>query len=362
MRKIELTISPGYVPGWTIVDAVRELFQNALDQEKQHPGNDMDWSYEADSGKLYITNKSSVLTASSLLLGTTTKAGDASTIGQFGEGYKIATLVLLRNGKKITFYNYGAKEIWRPRFVQSRRFGTSILTFFIEKAGSFWSTPPNADLTIEVEGITAEEFEDILESNLHMRSDYTVIQETSIGDVVDLPGKVFVNGLYVCDYKPYKYGYNFKPEHIKLDRDRKMVSDFDLKWMASRLWCNTKRDDIVLKLLEQGADDVLYINSTWEGNVAHWRDVAAENFINTYGPNAIPVSTQEELKAVPSGYKGILVSGTYNSLIRTRYTFQEIEDPEEPKVRLRNLFKSLVDKYDIEDEDVELFNEIIEEI
>ena len=109
MSKIELTISPNYVPTWTYLDAVRELFQNALDQEEQNPENVMRWSYDEDALSLTISNAHSTLSIASLLLGQTSKADDKSTIGQFGEGYKIATLVLLREGKTITFYNYGAR-------------------------------------------------------------------------------------------------------------------------------------------------------------------------------------------------------------------------------------------------------------
>lgn len=365
MQKIELTVSPGYVPGWTIVDAVRELFQNAIDQEKQCPGNDMDWGFEYknESGTLTISNKTSVLTPQSLLLGQTTKASDSSTIGQFGEGYKIATLVLLRNGKNITFYNYGAREVWRPRFVKSRKFGTDILTFFIEKAGSFWTSPSNADLTIEVGGITKEEFGEIVQSNLYMRDDYKIVESTQYGNVIDIPGKVFVNGLLVCDYEPYKYGYNFKPEYIRLDRDRKMVSDFDLRWMASKVWSSTKSDDIVIELLEQGAADVAYISDVYTSHTCYWRDVAASRFKEVYGPEAIPITSQEELDAVPQGYKGIIVPSTYNAMIRTRISMPRLlTDESEPKEKLQELFDDLVLRYNISDEDVEAFNAIMEDL
>ena len=93
MKKLELTIASNYVPTWTVVDAVRELFQNALDQ------GDYTWHFAA--GTLTLTNCNTSLSTSSLLLGTSTKAGDLATVGQFGEGYKIATLVLLRSGKQV---------------------------------------------------------------------------------------------------------------------------------------------------------------------------------------------------------------------------------------------------------------------
>lgn len=343
MQKIELTIAPNYVPSWGIVDAVRELFQNALDQQRQNPTNEMSWEYDPEAQRLRICNKYSVLTANSLLLGQTSKADDESTIGQFGEGYKIATLVLLRNGKKITFYNYGAREIWRPRFVNSRRFNAQVLTFFIDKK-AFWEAVPDNDLTIEIEGITEEEYmQDIAPSNLHIRQDYSIVDSTEYGDIVDIPGKVFVNGLFVCDFEPYKYGYNFKPEYLKLDRDRKMVSDFDLRWIASRVWSKVSESKIpmVVELLKQGAADVEYIDSMsiLGGNTYKLRNICYDSFCEKYGINAIPVTGQDELEQIPEGYKGVIVPGIYNKIIRNSDKFIKAAPPE--KTTLDTLFEDL---------------------
>lgn len=338
MQKIELTIAPNYVPSWGIVEAVRELFQNALDQQKQNPTNEMSWSYDPEAQRLRICNKYSVLTASSLLLGQTSKADDESTIGQFGEGYKIATLVLLRNNKTITFYNHGAREIWRSRFVNSRRFGTQVLTFFIDKK-ALWEKTPDNDLTIEIEGITEEEYmQDIAPSNLHIRSDYSVIDSTEYGDIIDIPGKVFVNGLFVCDFEPYKYGYNFKPEYLKLDRDRKMVSDFDLRWIASRVWskANESKIPLVTELIKQGAADVSYIDAISALCAGGYtlKNVCYEDFRKQYGDLAIPVTSQEELEQVPKGYKGIVVPMTYNAMIRGSSKFIKAAPPEQTKAEV----------------------------
>ena len=356
MSKIELTLAPNYVPSWTLVDAVRELFQNALDQQKQNPDNTASWHYDSETGILTISNATSKLTASSLLLGQTTKAGDKSTIGQFGEGYKIATLVLLREGKNVVFYNYGAKEIWRPRFVKSRRFGTNILTFFTEKAEGFWKKAPSADLVIAIDGISADEYKSIVESNLHLRTDYEVLEETEFGDVINLPGKVFVNGLYVCDYEPYTYGYNFKPEHIRLDRDRKMVSDFDLRWMASKMWSNSNDSDKVLEMISEGKADVAFLESVSYSK--KWRDLAAEKFKDVYGPEAIPVTSQEEVENVPTGYKGIVVSSSYSVLIKGSSSFTMPEpDSTSPLDELQDWFDSIKSKLD--SDEIEQFEAIM---
>lgn len=359
MSKIELTIAPNYVPSWTVVDAIRELFQNALDQEKQHPSNKASWNYNPVADTLTISNATSKLTASSLLLGQTTKDGDRNTIGQFGEGYKIATLVLLRNHKQVTFYNYGAREIWRPRFVKSRRFGTDILTFFIEKP-KIWESVPSADLTIEVSGITNDEYlEEIVPSNLHLRKDFEVVASTEYGDIINLPGKVFVNGLFVCDYAPYEYGYNFKPEHIKLDRDRKMVSDFDLRWMASKMWSGTDDTEKVMALVSENKADVAYLDDvTWSYK---WNEAALDKFKSVYGPEALPVTCQEDLEKVPAGYRGVIVSSGYYSLITHHSGF------EWPVVEGHSTLDDLQDWFDsIEDllpsDKVKEFDKIMEEL
>ena len=357
MSKIELTIAPNYVPNWTCVDAIRELFQNALDQEVQNPENKASWEYHDDKHELVISNAKSKLEAASLLFGQTSKAGDKSTIGQFGEGYKIATLVLLREGKNVVFYNYGLKEIWRPRFVKSRRFGTSILTFFTEKK-PIWKHVPSADLKIVIEGITPEEYyEEIVPSNLHLRNDYKVLEETEYGSIIDLPGKIFVNGLYVCDYEPYTYGYNFKPEYIRLDRDRKMVNDFDLRWMTSKMWSTCKDTDKVLEMIAEGKADVAFIKDvSWSND---WCNIAAEKFFSVYGPEAIPVTSQAELESVPAGYKGIVVNENYNSLIRGSSSFvMPAPDEHSPVDDLQEWFDSIKEK--LNDEDITKFNAIME--
>lgn len=359
MSKIELTLAPTYVPSWTCVDAIRELFQNALDQEAQNPENKASWEYSDDKHELVIRNAKSKLEAASLLLGQTSKAGDKSTIGQFGEGYKIATLVLLREGKNVVFYNYGIKEVWRPRFVKSRRFGTSILTFFTEKK-PIWERIPSADLEIVIEGITPEEYsEEIVPSNLHLRDDYKVLEETEYGNVIDLPGKVFVNGLFVCDYEPYTYGYDFKPESIRLDRDRKMVNDFDLRWMASKMWSTCKDTDKVLEMITEGKADVAYLDSV--SYTTSWRDLAAENFKSVYGPEAIPVTSQEELDEVPTGYKGVVVNENYSSLVRGSSSFIM------PTLDERSTVDDLQDWYDsikhkLDSDEQEQFEAIMEDL
>lgn len=73
MRKYELSISADYVPEWGVVEAVREFFQNAIDEETRDSSNTMIFSYNEGERKLTIGNKHSELDIKSLLLGNTSK-------------------------------------------------------------------------------------------------------------------------------------------------------------------------------------------------------------------------------------------------------------------------------------------------
>jgi hypothetical protein len=373
MSKIELTISPDYVPSWTIVDAIRELFQNALDQQTENPENEATWCYNEMDQLFTISNKKSALTTKSLLLGATTKANNTKTIGQFGEGYKIATLVLLRCQKQVIFYNFGQREIWRPRFVKSRRFGTDILTFFIDKE-PFWKESTNANLTVQITGITPEEYhEQIVPSNLHLQPGYSVVATMPQGEVLDSPehkGMVFVNGLYVCKFDPYTYGYNFKPGYLKLDRDRKLASDFDLRWLASTMWAcgGPATKDLIVDMVEKGVADVSYINnmSSWMGSANH-RELAEQahiHFREIHGPRAVPVTTQEEAAKVPTGYKAVIVPETQKTLVKASPSYEEPEDPlSDDASPLDKLWKWYEDvRGNLSYEEEQTFEQIYEEV
>lgn len=179
MANYELTVSMGYVPTWTHVDAVREIFQNAKDEETVNPENKMFFDYNEETETLMIGNKTGKLNKSTLLIGISDKRNDNRTIGQHGEGYKIATVVLLREGLSLKIYNFGCNEVWTAKKIKSRRYGVDIPAFDIQKAGSLLRPVANHDLVFEIQGITAEMYEEILESNLYLQE-----REGLLGEVM----------------------------------------------------------------------------------------------------------------------------------------------------------------------------------
>lgn len=371
MSKYELSLAKDYVPNWTVVDAVRELFQNALDQQTTVEDNLMFFEYDKPKQELRIGNKLSVLDVKTLLLGSSTKRDDPNTIGQFGEGYKIATLVLTRLDKKVTFYNYGAREVWNPRFVKARRYGgEEILTFFVDKKYP-WSSVPDNNLTIEIENITPEEYQEIVESNLHLQDVGKVI-ESKFGRILEEEryiGKVFVNGLFVCNYKEYTQGYDFEPQYIKIDRDRKLADSFELRWLSSRMLSGVDSKKTV-ELVKRNAADVQFITSASSLNadskLTNIVDKVYDDFIEEYGENAVPVTNQDEYNEVSksSKYKPVYVSESYGTAIKTSRKYEppliETKKVESVNRKLRNWLE--IHKQSLSRKAIRQLEEIIEDI
>ena len=368
--KYELTISTGYVPDWTYVEAVRELFQNAIDNERVSPENKM--GIEHNGERLEISNRTSKLTLDSLLLGSSTKRDDQRTIGQHGEGYKIAFMVLLREGKKVTVQNYGANEIWSTKLVNSRRYnGSQVVQIEVDKA-PVWKRTPNSDLTIIVDGIGDTEYEKIVEANLFLQDSVNASEKTANGRVLfgdDNAGKIFVKGLYVSTNHTMglKYGYDFDTDGIKLDRDRKLVDSFNISWYASKIWGDLAKDakytETVKDMLKDKAPDVSYIASGYEVNdkLKDVADMLVEEYKEEYGENFCPVDTDKDYRAakksglcpvyVPSNIKNVAeLSGKLNTVVE--------------RESLTDRFRAFKDKIEskLSDEELEEFEELLEEL
>lgn len=313
---IELPISPDYVKNWGFSQAIRELLQNAIDQATVNPYNEMTVTYDPEAQVLRIANRQSTLDRSSLLLGMTTKADDTRTIGQFGEGYKLALLVLTRLDHPVRVLNYKSKEVWIPRFIQSAKLNARVLAIQITKH-RFTKVPDN-DLTFEVYGVIPDKWLTVQANTLHLQT-VTGQIATSRGSILttkDQRGRIYVNGLYVTTHGSLHFGYNFNPGCITLDRDRSMVRDFDLQWETSHMWSEVAKshNDLVMLMLEHDAPDVKHVDSA---STSRLRDQAEVNFVSRHGENAVPITneTERQLWASHVGVKTVIVPAPYQSLI-----------------------------------------------
>lgn len=378
--KYELSISTDYVPDWTYVEAIREIFQNALDNEIANPENKMGFDYDEENQRLTVSNKTSVLNPESLLLGSSTKRDDKDTIGKHGEGYKIAFMVLLREGKNIKVYNYGAREIWETRLVKAKRYNNRLVpTIFINKQ-AIWSKVPNSDLTITIDNITSEEYKELVNKNLHLRDNVNYFEVPENGRILidkEEKGNIYVKGLFVCKNKDIEYGYDFEPTLIELDRDRKLVDTFNIAWQSSAMWRyafakDFKRDEMI-RMIKEGKEDTKYIkqrNWTFNSGIVEGHtveellaDELAKDFLENHGENSIPVKDNRELTLVnQSKSKPVLVNEVVSDYIRQSTAVKVMEVPKEETIREQ--FQKLLDDIEskLTDEEVERFTQLINKL
>lgn len=326
MKRFDLGMSINYCPTWGVVESVREFFQNAHDEEIVNPENKMYFGYDKDSKTLCIGNKNGRLTTNTLLLGQSSKRDNSETIGQHGEGYKVATVVFLRNGKGVKVYNRADKEVWTAKTIKSRRYQADVVVFDIEKVSIFKSVPDH-DLIFEISGIDEDEYNAIVDSNLFLQDlregeDYITSNPgypltTHMCKVLTgekHAGKLFVGGLYVTTSKYAKYGYDFAPGLVKLDRDRGFIDGIDLQFLTAKVISATGDTELIneAKNFWDGSYFKYYLSnykSVFDNSsYAEMFDKSYQEFLDENGEDAIPVQTTDDFNRLSrNGFNPVLV-------------------------------------------------------
>lgn len=304
-----LTISPKYVPDWGKWEAFRELMQNVIDRQHELASAEIIFTYNPIQQRITIGNKLSYLERKTLILGEGTKADNDDAIGKYGEGYKLALLVLLRHGVRVRIRT--GNEVWAPSIKFSEQFQTDLLTIKVIEAR------PTDNLLFELDGITAEDYRIFQKNCLFLNPPINKIT-TTMGDILldeVLKGKIFVEGLYVCDLdekEKVRYGYDIKARHIHLDRDRKKVDSFNLLWEIGQMFASldATHAGMIYNLQKEGWRDCLYYtqHSRGKGNPLYEAlcTMHYHEFIDRFGKTAIPVKNQEEANFIKEKYNHLL--------------------------------------------------------
>lgn len=240
---IKTNLTRNYVPDWTVVDAMRELIQNAIDSDPEG----FELTYELGTVTL-ITN--TLLPITSLYMGESSKRGNAKMLGTHGEGLKLALLILLRENRS-------------PLVHSSHR-----ITPFFEQE----EYPKLVEVTDPVTGCISLEtsFEyDLIEvmafdCTLSMNINKTIIsfeakqdewkslnticlpKDASYGVLWDKGSdQLYVGGLRISSLD-FTYSYNFEPGAIKLERDRRVADTRAVQKEVARIWCATEQWDTIV--------------------------------------------------------------------------------------------------------------------
>jgi hypothetical protein len=309
--QIELPITNDYVSDWGPWEGIRELVQNAVDEETLN-GHQM--SVTHDGEWLHVRSVGADMNRAALLLGKTTKKDVEKARGQFGEGLDLAFLALTRAGLDVECRTQSEK--WVPRLGPSEEYaGETVLIVGTRRM-------PTQVSWVEVSvRIPAEDW-------AAMKSRFLFLDPAPEGEYVKTyygtilfeerrKHMVFVKGIFVAINDKVTHGYDMN--NVKLDRDRRVVDTFDLSWNASQMYQEAvarspEMADRTYRLLKDGCEDVRYLGSMYVSDSVRRKIVEA--FEAEHGKNAMAVSSIAESREMAHvGFKGIVVDKPLREII-----------------------------------------------
>lgn len=268
IKNYEITISPNYVSNWGINEAIREILQNAIDADK----NGYKKSIYYSENTLYINNEGISLSAKDLILGCSSKSDQDGMIGKYGEGFKLALVVLLRKGMNV--YVDNNEKLWSPSFKVSEQFGTQVLNIEESDDGR------GEGLTFVISPVDKQLYNSLL--------NYFPCIDESFGNVVNcengqilldkqFKGKMYVEGLYIQTDDNFQYGYNFNSDVVELDRDRKAINYYELRALTAQSIvtaeeCNKEIFDAITKSCVDVRDIEEVIDEASESFLEEYRE------------------------------------------------------------------------------------------
>ncbi len=248
MRKttmiIKTNLTRNYVPDWTVLDAMRELIQNAIDSDPEHFS--LDWDHNTDT--VTITTNTA-LPLSSLYMGESSKRDDTTKLGVHGEGLKLALLILLREERNPYIASSSSVQ---PKFellewdefdfAEDLTITKSIETMVFEVYPQNYS-----DKTVITFTANYSEWMSLETIVLPKDTPYGLLANHEAG-------ALYLGGLRIADVGMH-YAYNLAPGSIQLERDRRVADIFKVQEACSQIWLNTERWDDIAEGMLKGYSD-----------------------------------------------------------------------------------------------------------
>ncbi len=263
---IDYNMSRDYCSDWTAIHALREIVQNALDSDKTYN------CLATDQGINVLTERV-ILSPQVFSMGVSQKNGSDS-IGKYGEGFKIAMLVLTRLGlePQIITGGYNVTGLFRKHEF------TGVETFCLDIEERTVPINDTQFLCLS-DGIDLDELGQkvvpFVDKNMDLPSNIDIWQGR--------PGEIFVNGLFVAK-EDLVFGYNFAPSKIKLNRDRNMVDG--VHWQLAEYYAGlgVSKAQIIFDLIERDAPDIKDLSYRLHDDKL--KAELARLFYNKYGEGA----------------------------------------------------------------------------
>jgi hypothetical protein len=230
-----LTIEAHYCKDWTIKDALREIIQNGLDTKTEV-------SFNRIGNRMEISDRGTGIVISDFLLGRSSKQGDATVIGQFGEGIKIACLVLARNHRGIHIDTKDKR--YKFAFEYSDEWKAELLTIDELEA----SVSRGTVVSVEASDSELDEAKQLFAQFNPAES----ICNGKVANIINRPGHIYVNGLFVSK-ADCLFGYDFKGKKDLVNRDRNAINHSAVKNSIMEAIGGTTSEEVIRQILTLGS-------------------------------------------------------------------------------------------------------------
>lgn len=287
MEVFELSTDVTNVHKWSYLEGCREFIQGFLDNQ-----NGGTWYYEDET--LTLISKDTQLSRKVFLAGYSTKREEKESRGKFGDGLTSGICCLLREGHIISIQN-GCIN-WKPTLGKSSVFDHEVVMIEESEGDEL-----NEDYIVKIGNITQEQLAKVVDNTLQMQDNIFNGHKTPEGDILldeQHKGKIFCGGLFV-DYFKSDYGFDFKPSAFELDRDRKSLKPFDIKWQTKEIWkyvtksADANTADNIIEGMDKGESSLEYINHTYTTNSSNLINSAEKLYKEKYDGKILTTDYKE---------------------------------------------------------------------
>lgn len=311
MPKTSLNVKISYCPRWTLQHAIREVVQNA--QDCKSLGGTAEYTHRGDTLTVTSTGGGS-LDERALVFGETSKADDNRTIGQFGDGLKVALVVFARLGVPV-------------RIDTGRQFWTlSVDDGVVHVVTRNKSLATHRDRVVfEIPGVSGDDWREWRKGFLFLQNDSPAGHVTPWGTVLTDPchkGCIYVQGILIERRDRLSCGYNFDRGVLTISRDREVVDGWMLEnYMRYMLGHAAKSDAgaaaVVMGMLSNDAEDLRNLSNPTAVFGSDFAAKALASFQGAHG-NALAVSSQDEaLRAGQNGFSAVLVPAALQKVLES---------------------------------------------
>lgn len=301
-QKMVYPISRDYVKSWTWLDAGREFLANAIDSSTSNE----DASIVYENGYCIIKDNGAGIQKKNFVIGNSNKDNDE--IGMFGEGLKLAMLVMARENRELVVETVG--NTYTPKLENSSTYCSEIFTIYYE------SNKIKNSTTIKFKA-TEEEVAAIKNLFIGYKANVEMMNFGNIDVITNESGVIYVNGLKTKALDCI-YSYNIKDKTLVNSRDRNSVDETKLENILSEFYCTVENKEILSKFLtcwknnKYSYEYKLVVNPV---NITLWNECIDELFQNAcisdyYDMKSNFVAKQagyELLVEIPAYVKDILV-------------------------------------------------------